>query len=111
LNLVLEFVLLAELFLDRAHLLVEVVLLGRFLHLLLDARADALLDLENFQLRAHVAENLLEPLGRVGRFEQRLLVFELMPRCPTSLSARNAGSSTAAIEVTISGGIFLLRRA
>ena len=91
LNLVLEFVLLAELLLDRAHLLVEVVLLGRFLHLLLDARADALLDLENFQLRAHVAENLLEPLGRVGRFEQRLLVFELDAEMSDQLVGQERG--------------------
>ena len=37
LDLVLELVLLAELLLDRPHLLVEVVLLLRLLHLLLDA--------------------------------------------------------------------------
>ena len=77
LNLVLELVLLAELLLNRAHLLVEVVLLLGLLHLLLDPGADALFDLEDFQLRAHVAEDLLQPLGRIGRFEQRLLVFEL----------------------------------
>ena len=77
LDLVLEFVFLAQFLLNRPHLLVEVVLLLGLLHLLLDPGADALFDLQDFQFGAHVAEDLLQPLGRIGAFEQRLLVLEL----------------------------------
>jgi hypothetical protein len=49
-DLVLAVLALAELLLDRLHLLVEVVLALRLLHLALDARADALLDLQHADL-------------------------------------------------------------
>ena len=77
LDLVLELVALAELLLDRAHLLVEVVLLLGLLHLLLDPSTDALLDLEDLDLGAHVAEHTLEPFGGIFDLQQSLLVFEL----------------------------------
>ena len=38
---------------------------------------DALFDFKNFQLRAHVAQNAFEALGRISAFQQRLLVFGL----------------------------------
>ena len=85
LDLVLELVLLAEFFLDRAHLLVEVVLFLGLLHLLLDPSTDALFDFEDLQLRAHIAEDLLQPLGRIGGLQQRLLLFELDPQMPDQL--------------------------
>ena len=77
LDLVLELVALAELLLDRPHLLVEVVLLLRALHLLLDAAADPLLDLEHLDLRLDQREDLLEALGGVDELEQPLAVLEL----------------------------------
>ena len=77
LDLVLEFVFLAQFLLNRPHLLVEVVLLLGLLHLLLDPGADAFFDLQDFQFGAHVAEDLLQPLGRIGALEQRLFVLEL----------------------------------
>ena len=55
--------LVAKLLLDRLHLLVEVVLALGLLHLALDARADALLDLQDGDFALHQAEHLLEPLG------------------------------------------------
>ena len=61
--------LVAELLLDRLHLLVEIVLALRLLHLALDARADALLDLQHGDFALHQAEHLLEPLGDGRRFE------------------------------------------
>src|SRR5712692_7549171 len=64
LDLVLEFVLLAELLLNRAHLLV-------------DPGADAFFNFEDFKLRAHIAQDALEALRRIGALEQRLLVLEL----------------------------------
>jgi hypothetical protein len=73
----LELVLLAELLLDRPHLLVEVVLLLRLLHLLLDARPDLLLHLEDLDLGLHQAVELLDALRRVGGLENRLLVLQL----------------------------------
>ncbi len=75
-ELVLAF-LVAELLLDRLHLLVEVILALGLLHLPLDARADALLDLQHRDLALHQAEHLLEPLGDARRLEDRLLVGDL----------------------------------
>ena len=69
--------LVAQLLLDRLHLLVEVVLALRLLHLALDARADALLDLQHGDFALHQAEHLLEPLGHAGRLKHRLLVGDL----------------------------------
>ena len=76
-QLVLEFVAIAQLLLDRLHLLVEVVLLLRLLHLLLDARPDLPLDLQDLDLRL---DQLVEPrqaLGRRVHLQHRLLVTEL----------------------------------
>ena len=67
----------AELLLDRLHLLVEVVLALRLLHLALDARADALLDLQDRNLALHQGEALLEALGDRAHLEDGLLVGEL----------------------------------
>ena len=75
-ELVLAF-LVAELLLDRLHLLVEVVLALRLLHLALDARADALLDLQDGDFALHQAEHLLQPLGDRRRLQDRLLVGNL----------------------------------
>ena len=58
LDLVLELVLLAEFLSDRAHLLVQVVLLLGLPHLLVDPSTDALFDLQDLQLGAHAAEDL-----------------------------------------------------
>ena len=67
----------AELLLDRLHLLVEIVLALRLLHLALDARADALLDLQHRDFALHQGEALLEALGDRMDLEDRLLVGEL----------------------------------
>src|SRR5690606_579993 len=52
----------AELALDRLHLLVEVVLALGLLHLALDARADALFHLQHTDLAFHEADDLLQTL-------------------------------------------------
>ena len=70
-------VLVAEFLLDRLHLLVEVILALGLLHLPLDARADALLDLQHRDFALHQAEHLLQPLGDDGRFQDDLLVGNL----------------------------------
>jgi len=77
LDLVLEFVFLAELLLDGPHLLVEIVLFLSLLHLLFDPGANPLLDFENFDLRAHEAEDLLQTSRGFGGLEQAFLVFDL----------------------------------
>ena len=69
--------LVAELLLDRLHLLVEVVLALGLLHLPLDAGADALLDLQHRDFALHQAEHLLEPLGDRRGLQDRLLVGNL----------------------------------
>ena len=70
-------VLVAEFLLDRLHLLVEIVLALRLLHLTLDARADALLDLKHRDFALHQRQTLLESLGDRMNFQNRLLVGEL----------------------------------
>ena len=56
-----------ELLLNGLHLLIQVVLLLGLLHLLLDARADLLLDLEDLNLALHQLVELLQPLGGDSR--------------------------------------------
>ena len=70
-------VLVAEFLLDRLHLLVEVVLALRLLHLPLDAGADALFHLQHGDFALHQAEHLLEPLGDARRLQDDLLVGNL----------------------------------
>src|ERR687894_85412 len=64
----------AEFLLDGLHLLVQVVLALRLLHLALDARTDALLHLQDGDFAFHQAENLFQPLGGGGDLEDGLLV-------------------------------------
>jgi len=67
---------LAQLLLDRLHLLVEVVLALRLLHLRLDPAADALLHLLHVDLAVDQANQHLQPLGGVQGLQQLLLVAE-----------------------------------
>ena len=59
----------AELLLDRLHLLVEIIFALGLLHLALDARADALLDLQHRDLALHQPEHLLEARGDRQRLQ------------------------------------------
>ena len=69
--------LVADLLLDRLHLLVEKILALRLLHLPLDAGADALLDLQHGDFALHQAEHLLQPLGDRRGLQDRLPVGNL----------------------------------
>ena len=81
-------VLVAQLLLDRLHLLVEIVLALRLLHLALDARADALLDLEHGDFALHQPEHLFQPLGDGGRLQdQSCLSGIFTARCEATVSA------------------------
>src|SRR6476646_4837356 len=71
------FLAVAKLLLDRLHLLVQVVLALRLLHLTLDAAPDLLLDLEHRDLALHQREHALEPLGDRGDLEYLLLLGDL----------------------------------
>ena len=68
---------LAEFLLNRLHLLVQIVLALRLLHLPLDAVADALLHLEHVDFRLHVGVDFFQPLGDRFGLKQRLLVRDL----------------------------------
>ena len=70
-------VLVPEFLLDGLHLLVEIILPLGLLHLTLDARPDALLDLQDRDLALHQAEALLQPRRDGRRFEDPLLVGDL----------------------------------
>jgi hypothetical protein len=75
-DLVALLVLAAQFLLDRLHLLVEVVLLLRLLHLLLDARLDAAIDLELVDLDFEDAGDAVQALDRRDDFEQVLLLVD-----------------------------------
>ena len=67
----------AELLLDRLHLLVQIVLALRLLHLALDARTDLALDLQHGDLALHERVDALQPLGDRRGLEDLLLVGDL----------------------------------
>ena len=68
---------LAQLLLDGLHLLVQVVLALALLHLLLDAAADALLDLQHVHLAFDQREHVLQALAHVLDLQNFLLLGEL----------------------------------
>ena len=67
----------AELLLDRLHLLVQVILALRLLHLALDAAPDLALDLQHGDLALHQREDALQPLGDRSDLEDLLLLGDL----------------------------------
>ena len=75
-DLVALLVLAAQFLLDRLHLLVEVVLLLRLLHLLLHARLDAAIDLELVDLGFENGGDAIEAFERRVDFEQVLLLVD-----------------------------------
>ena len=97
-GLVLAVLELAQLLLDRLHLLVQVVLALGLLHLPLDAGADALLDLEDRDLALHEAVEPLQALGQAAGLEQLLLVGDLQatgapPRCRRAWPGRRSATA------------------
>ena len=108
-QLVLAVLAVAQLLLDRLHLLVEVVLALGLLHLPLDARADALLHLQHGDLALHQAEHLLQPLRDRRGLQDVLLVGDLDARGASAIvSASFEGSSIWVTAETTSGETFLL---
>ncbi len=67
----------AELLLNGLHLLIQVVLALALFHLLLDAAADALLDLQHIHLAFDDGEHVLEALAHVRDLEHLLLLGQL----------------------------------
>ena len=66
---------LAELFLNRLHLLVEIVLALAFFHLLLDPPADAFLDLKKINLRIHQGLKVFQSYLHISDLQNALLLF------------------------------------
>jgi hypothetical protein len=98
---------LAELLLDRLHLLVQVVLALGLLHLALDARADALLDLQHRDFGFHEAHRLLQPLLD-GQRGEHFLLFRDLDRQMRGDSVGELGVSSIWLAApTTSGEIFL----
>jgi len=67
----------AEFLLNGLHLLIQVVLALAFLHLLFDAAANALFDLQHVHLAFDDGEHVLETLAHIGYLENFLLLGEL----------------------------------
>ena len=76
-DLVVAVVDLSELLLNGLHLLIQVVLALALLHLLLDAAADALFDLQHVDLALDQPEHVLEPGAQVDDLQHLLLFAEL----------------------------------
>ena len=70
-------VLVAQLLLDRLHLLVEIIFALRLLHLALDARANALLDLQDRDFALHQRQAFFEAARDADRLQHVLLVGDL----------------------------------
>ena len=68
---------LAEFFLNRFHLLVQIVLALGFLHLLFDAVANALLNLQQIDFRFHHRHQIFQTFVDVGHLKHGLLVRQL----------------------------------
>ena len=73
-GLVRRFVHLSQFFLNRLHLLIEVILALRLLHLLFNAPANAFLDLEDIHLGAHETHQVFEARFDRGDFQNLLLL-------------------------------------
>ena len=95
------FLALAEFLLDGLDLFVQVVLALALLHLALDAAADALLHLQDVELRLELAEQPLQPRDDVEHLEDFLLLLELerqvrgdgVGQAPGLLDARQGGKN------------------
>ncbi|MNF47569.1 hypothetical protein D3C84_287760 [compost metagenome] len=74
---VMTFVAVTELFLNGLHLLIQVVLALAALHLLLDAAADTLLDLQQVDFSVQQRQYVLDTLGKLGQLEDFLLLLDL----------------------------------
>ncbi len=72
----------AQLLLDRLHLLVQVIFALGPLHLRLDPRLDLLLDLQDAHLALHQAIDLLQPLGDRQGLQKLLLLLDLDAQMP-----------------------------
>jgi len=73
-DIALGFILLTQLFLDRLHLLAQVVLALRLLHLILNFRLDLVAQLLDLQLLGQVLVDRLQTVRHVGRFQDFLLI-------------------------------------
>ena len=67
----------AEFLLNGLHLLVQIILALRLLHLALDARADALFDLKHADFAFHQRIDAFQTFGGRGQFEELLLLGNL----------------------------------
>ena len=98
---------LAQLALDRLHLLVQIIFALGLLHLALHARADLLLDLQDADLAFHQAKTFSRRFDDVEDFQQVLLVGDLDRQVGGDAVGQLAGSAIWGIEPRASGGTFL----
>ena len=77
----------AEFLLNGLHLLIQIVLALRLLHLALDAPADLALDLKDRDFAFHERKDALQPLGDAGGSRTSCLSEILMARCEAIVSA------------------------
>ena len=66
----------AQFFLNRFHLLIQIVLALAFLHLFFDTIANAFLNLQQVNFRFHHRHQIFQTLGDIKHFQYRLFVSE-----------------------------------
>ena len=79
---VLAFLAVAQFLLNSLHLLIQIILALRALHLGFDAGFDLFLDLQNGHFALHQAIDLFEPLAHCEGFQKFLLLINLDPEMP-----------------------------
>ncbi len=67
----------AQLFLNRLHLLIQIVFALAFFHLFFDAVTDAFLNLQQVNLRLHHRHQIFQTFINVGHFQHGLLIRQL----------------------------------
>lgn len=77
LQLVAAVVQVAEFFLNRLHLLIQIVLALALLHLFLDPATDALFHFQHIHVGFHQRHQMLDTLAHVDHFQDVLLLFKL----------------------------------
>ena len=82
---------LAQFFLDRLDLLVQVVLALRLFHLALDAAADALFHLQDVEFAFELAQQVLEALGHAENFQDDLFLLQLQGQMRSHRVGQAAG--------------------
>ncbi len=97
----LAFVLLAQFLLDGLHLLAQIVVALRLLHLVLDFVLDLGAQLLHLDLLGQMLVEQFEPVGDAGRFQQLLLVCRWSETAATRPRSRPGGPGSSILAAMV----------